>query len=172
MLAYHITRAPTDDQTRDLPLPRRALYHWPMDLRELFAGIIVEGNPSARNCLISLISNFISVTTGTSRSPWRHMKPRSTVWFVAYWEHHKFLNQQPSNFNKSLILKSWCSQTAMNKPKSLCALRDCGQPSVALTKKKMNKFISKYIKETILFSFCLHEFLKNNWKIGQKKITT
>ena len=32
MLAYHIIRAPAEYRSRDLPVPRRALYHWATDL--------------------------------------------------------------------------------------------------------------------------------------------
>ena len=32
MLAYHTIRAPAEYRSRDLPVPRRALYHWATDL--------------------------------------------------------------------------------------------------------------------------------------------
>ena len=35
MLAYHIIRAPAENRSRDLPVPRRAPYHWATDLSTL-----------------------------------------------------------------------------------------------------------------------------------------
>ena len=66
MLAYHIIRAQAEYRSRDLPVPRRALYHWALshDLHEFEVYLRAMGTRKIIYYLLFDLDRFISVSGG------------------------------------------------------------------------------------------------------------
>ena len=86
MLAYHIIRAPAEYRSRDLPVPRRAIYHWATNLLIKKLKIL---NLSKQKFIF--VFQLLRVChCWWSIIPQGHRNPSVTVnfcWVVAFWEH-------------------------------------------------------------------------------------